>query len=118
AQGHSRDVRPRHSQFARAALRDCWLCAYQNVGRRFSRHGGRSGKDHLRTRPHRPAKVERFRKKYVLSPGRLPNPESYASLVKRRKELSGHKELCSNRLFYRSTPPDGYPEIIEQLGRA
>ncbi len=65
-----------------------------------------------------PQKWSDFAKNMFYHQGDYPNPESYASLVKRLKELSGHKELGSNRLFYLSTPPDVYPEIIEQLGRA
>ncbi len=59
-----------------------------------------------------------FAKNMFYHQGDYGNPESYANLVKRLNELSEHKELGSNRLFYLSTPPDVYPEIIEQLGRA
>jgi glucose-6-phosphate 1-dehydrogenase len=39
-------------------------------------------------------------------------------LGKRLAELEGEKKLGGNRLFYLSTPPEVYPHIVEQLGRA
>ena len=38
--------------------------------------------------------------------------------MERLAELEAAKKLCGNRLFYLSTPPEVYPDIVEQLGRA
>src|SRR5882762_3222477 len=50
--------------------------------------------------------------------GDYGNEESYAQLAKRLTEVEAAKNLYSNRLFYLSTPPEVYPAIVEQLGRA
>ena len=50
--------------------------------------------------------------------GDYANPESYAQLCKRLTELEASKNLGGNRLFYLSTPPEVYPDIVKQLGRA
>src|SRR5258707_1839052 len=50
--------------------------------------------------------------------GDYANPEAYAQLAKRLAELESAKKLGGNRLFYLSTPPEVYRDIIEQLGRA
>src|SRR5208283_93941 len=52
------------------------------------------------------------------SPGDYGDQNSYAQLVERLAELEAQKKLCGNRLFYLSTPPEVYPDIVEQLGRA
>ena len=38
--------------------------------------------------------------------------------TERLQEFSSSKNLGGNRLFYLSTPPEVYPDIVEQLGRA
>src|SRR5208283_4396199 len=43
---------------------------------------------------------------------------SFAQLAKRLAEIDAEKKLGGNRLFYLSTPPEVYPDIVEQLGRA
>ncbi|HTQ95676.1 MAG TPA: glucose-6-phosphate dehydrogenase, partial [Candidatus Acidoferrum sp.] len=45
-------------------------------------------------------------------------PNSYAQLAKRLEELDKEKNLGGTRLFYLSTPPEVYPDIVEQLGKA
>ena len=50
--------------------------------------------------------------------GEYGNPEDYAKLAARLKQLEAEKNLGGNRLFYLSTPPEVYPQIVEQLGRA
>ncbi len=50
--------------------------------------------------------------------GDYSDAQAYEQLVKRLAELEAQKELGGNRLFYLSTPPDVYPHIVEQLGRA
>jgi glucose-6-phosphate 1-dehydrogenase len=50
--------------------------------------------------------------------GEYQNPDDYTKLAKRLQELDSEKKLGGNRLFYLSTPPEVYPHIVEQLGRA
>ncbi|MGA2482846.1 MAG: glucose-6-phosphate dehydrogenase [Candidatus Acidiferrales bacterium] len=50
--------------------------------------------------------------------GDYNDPEAYRNLGKRLAELGREKELGDNRLFYLATPPDVYPHIVKQLGRA
>jgi glucose-6-phosphate 1-dehydrogenase len=50
--------------------------------------------------------------------GNYDDPESYRRLAGHLDELDREDQLAGNRLFYLATPPDVYPHIIEQLGRA
>ncbi len=50
--------------------------------------------------------------------GDYDNPESFQKLAKRLEELERDLNLPGNRLFYLATPPQVYPQVIEQLGRA
>lgn len=50
--------------------------------------------------------------------GDYQHPDSYAKLATRLRELESERELAANRLFYLATPPEVYPAIVEQLGRA
>jgi glucose-6-phosphate 1-dehydrogenase len=50
--------------------------------------------------------------------GDYGDQESYARLAKRIAEIEEANKLGGNRLFYLSTPPEVYPDIVEQLGRA
>jgi glucose-6-phosphate 1-dehydrogenase len=50
--------------------------------------------------------------------GDYSDPQAYAQLAKRLAELESENKLNGNRLFYLSTPPEVYPHIVEQLGRA
>jgi glucose-6-phosphate 1-dehydrogenase len=52
------------------------------------------------------------------NPGDYGNPESYAQLAKRIAEIEAAKNLGGNRLFYLSTPPEVYQDIVEHLGSA
>src|SRR5919109_1183374 len=65
-----------------------------------------------------PKQWDAFASKLDYSPGDYGNPESYAQLCKRLTELEAAKNLGGNRLFYLSTPPEVYPDIVKQLGRA
>ena len=51
-------------------------------------------------------------------PGDYADPQAYQQLAKRLEQLEKEKKLGGNRLFYLSTPPEVYPHIVEQLGRA
>ncbi len=59
-----------------------------------------------------------FASNLYYSPGDYANPDAYAQLAKRLTELESAKNIGGNRLFYLSTPPEVYPDIVEQLGRA
>ncbi|HEV1994618.1 MAG TPA: glucose-6-phosphate dehydrogenase [Candidatus Acidoferrum sp.] len=63
-------------------------------------------------------KWDAFASNLCYSPGEYDNPESYAGLAKRLAALDQEKNLGGNRLFYLSTPPEVYAEIVQQLGRA
>src|ERR1700739_4674963 len=65
-----------------------------------------------------PQQWEAFAPNLYYCPGDYANPESYAQLCKRLTDLEAAKNLGGNRLFYLSTPPEVYPDIVEQLGRA
>src|SRR5215475_5698164 len=65
-----------------------------------------------------PAKWDAFQSNLYYSAGEYGDANSYAHLTKRLAELDAQKKLGGNRLFYLSTPPEVYPDIVEQLGRA
>jgi len=65
-----------------------------------------------------PKQWDAFASNLYYSPGDYANPESYVQLCKRLTELEAAKNLGGNRLFYLSTPPEVYPDIVKQLGRA
>jgi glucose-6-phosphate 1-dehydrogenase len=65
-----------------------------------------------------PAKWDAFSSNLYYSAGEYGDPNSYAQLAKRLAEIDKEKKLGGNRLFYLSTPPEVYPDIVEQLGRA
>ena len=50
--------------------------------------------------------------------GDYHDPEAYRKLGARLAELDRERGLQGNRLFYVSTPPEVYPMVVEQLGRA
>jgi len=65
-----------------------------------------------------PAKWNDFSSNLYYSAGEYGDLNSYAQLAKRLTEIDKEKKLGGNRLFYLSTPPEVYPDIVEQLGRA
>ena len=68
--------------------------------------------------PIEPAKWDAFASNLYYSPGDYGDPESYKKLAKRLDELDAEKNLGGNRLFYLSTPPEVYQDIVEHLGQA
>jgi glucose-6-phosphate 1-dehydrogenase len=64
------------------------------------------------------AKWNDFSSNLYYSAGEYGDLNSYAQLAKRLAEIDKEKNLGGNRLFYLSTPPEVYPDIVEQLGRA
>ena len=65
-----------------------------------------------------PKRWNEFASNLYYSPGDYANPEAFTQLAKRLAELDSSKNIGGNRLFYLSTPPEVYPDIVEQLGRA
>ncbi|HEV3419032.1 MAG TPA: glucose-6-phosphate dehydrogenase [Candidatus Acidoferrum sp.] len=65
-----------------------------------------------------PAKWNDFSSNLYYSAGEYGDLNSFARLAKRLAEIDAEKKLGGNRLFYLSTPPEVYPDIVEQLGRA
>jgi glucose-6-phosphate 1-dehydrogenase len=65
-----------------------------------------------------PAKWSDFASNLFYTPGDYKDQNAYAELAKKLAELDSQKGLGGNRLFYLSTPPEVYADIVEQLGRA
>jgi glucose-6-phosphate 1-dehydrogenase len=65
-----------------------------------------------------PKQWDEFAANLYYCQGDYDNPDSYSQLVKRLSELEQAHDLGGNRLFYLSTPPEVYPHIVEQLGKA
>jgi glucose-6-phosphate 1-dehydrogenase len=65
-----------------------------------------------------PAKWDAFASNLHYNAGDYSDPQAYVALAKRLTELEAENNLGGNRLFYLSTPPEVYPDIIEQLGKA
>ena len=63
-------------------------------------------------------KREEFVSQASYFQGDYDNPDSYQRLAQRLDELDREGQLGGNRLFYLATPPDVYPHVVEQLGRA
>ena len=68
--------------------------------------------------PIEPAKWDEFSSNLYYSAGEYGDLNSFAQLAKRLAEIDKEKKLGGNRLFYLSTPPEVYPDIVAQLGRA
>ena len=68
--------------------------------------------------PIEPAKWDAFAANLHYSAGDYKDSNSYSQLAKRLAEIDAEKNLGGNRLFYLSTPPEVYPDIVEQLGKA
>ena len=64
------------------------------------------------------AKWEAFASNLHYLPGDYANKVAYAELARRLAELDSQRQLGGNRLFYLSTPPEVYPDIVEHLGRS
>jgi len=61
---------------------------------------------------------DEFLKRLEYFSGNYDDPEAYGRLIGRLEEIDRDDQLGGNRLFYLATPPDIYPRVIEQLGRA
>src|SRR5215470_2668334 len=65
-----------------------------------------------------PAKWDEFASNLYYSAGEYGDQNSYGQLARRIAQIGAEKQLGGNRLFYLSTPPEIYRDIVEQLGRA
>src|SRR5260370_2735010 len=79
---------------------------------------GEAAKSISEVGPIDPKPWDDFASNLYYSPGDYSNPDAYAQLAKRLTELESAKNIGGNRLFYLSTPPEVYPDIVEHLGRA
>jgi glucose-6-phosphate 1-dehydrogenase len=79
---------------------------------------GEAAKSISEVGPIDPKQWDKFASNLYYSPGDYGDPAAYAQLAKRLAELESAKSIGGNRLFYLSTPPEVYPDIVEQLGRA
>jgi glucose-6-phosphate 1-dehydrogenase len=84
----------------------------------FRSNVGEAAKTISEVGPIDPQKWSHFAANLFYTAGDYSDPDSYVRLVERLAELEAAKKLCGNRLFYLSTPPEVYPDIVEQLGRA
>jgi glucose-6-phosphate 1-dehydrogenase len=94
--------------FARTPMKDE---AFRSLAGEAARTIGEGG-------PPEPAKWDAFAANLFYSAGDYNDQNAYAQLTKRLADLEEGKKLGGNRLFYLSTPPEVYPGIVEQLGRA
>jgi len=68
--------------------------------------------------PDRPQKWNDFASRLCYHQGEYGDTKAYSDLGNRLKELAEKGNLGGNRLFYLSTPPEVYFDIIEQIGKA
>ena len=79
---------------------------------------GDASKSESEIGPIDPKKWEEFASHLHYQHGEYGKAEDFANLAKRLTDLEGQKDLAGNRLFYLSTPPEVYKDIVEQLGKA
>jgi glucose-6-phosphate 1-dehydrogenase len=84
----------------------------------FRGTAGEAAKSISEVGPIDPKKWGEFASNLYYQAGEYGSAEDFQKLAKRLDELSAEKKLGGNRLFYLSTPPEVYPHIVEQLGRA
>ena len=84
----------------------------------FRTVAGDSAKTISEVGPVDPRQWDEFASNLYYNPGDYGNQDSYTQLAKRIAEIEAAKNLGGNRLFYLSTPPEVYQQIVEQLGRA
>jgi glucose-6-phosphate 1-dehydrogenase len=94
--------------FARTAMSD----------ESFRSMAGEAAKSISEVGPIDPEKWNEFASNLYYQAGEYGNPEDFKKLARRLDDLRAEKELGENRLFYLSTPPEVYPQIVQQLGRA
>ena len=71
-----------------------------------------------RQKPVNPQIWENFESGIYYLQSDFNDPQGYARLADKLNELDRTRGTGGNRIFYLSTPPSQYPEIIQQLGAA
>jgi glucose-6-phosphate 1-dehydrogenase len=84
----------------------------------FRQSLGEAAKTISEVGPIDPAKWDAFAANLHYCQGDYGDAESFARLSKKLDELDAQAGLCGNRLFYLSTPPEVYQDIVEHLGQA
>jgi glucose-6-phosphate 1-dehydrogenase len=84
----------------------------------FRQSLGEAAKTISEVGPIDPAKWDAFASNLHYCQGDYGDAESYTRLAKALDELDAQRGLCGNRLFYLSTPPEVYQDIVEHLGQA
>src|SRR5882762_10296789 len=84
----------------------------------FRKTAGEAAKSISEVGPIDPKQWDDFASNMFYCAGEYGDQEAYAQLGRRLSDLESSLNLGSNRLFYLSTPPEVYPDIVEQLGRA
>jgi glucose-6-phosphate 1-dehydrogenase len=84
----------------------------------FRQTAGEAAKTISEGGPIDPSKWNEFAHNLFYSAGDYGDQDAYVRLSKRLTDLDASHNLCGNRIFYLSTPPEVYADIIEQLGRA
>src|SRR5579862_9047585 len=79
---------------------------------------GEAAKTMSEVGPIDPKKWEQFASNLHYHSGEYGRAEDFTKLAEHLKELEAQKKLSGNRLFYLSTPPEVYKDIVEQLGAA
>jgi glucose-6-phosphate 1-dehydrogenase len=63
-------------------------------------------------------KWDEFASNLYYHSGEYGKAEDYTKLLRCLEEVEKQKNLCGNRMYYLSTPPEVYPHIVNQLGEA
>jgi glucose-6-phosphate 1-dehydrogenase len=84
----------------------------------FRNSVGEAAKSMSEVGPIDPKKWEDFASNLHYHAGEYGNTEDFTKLAEHLKQLESEKKLVGNRLFYLSTPPEVYKDIVEQLGKA
>lgn len=71
-----------------------------------------------RQKPVNPQVWESFESGIFYLQSDFNDPQGYVKLAEKLNELDRTRGTSGNRIFYLSTPPSQYPEIIQQLGAA
>lgn len=71
-----------------------------------------------RQKPVNPQVWENFEAGIYYLQSDFNDPKGYSKLAEKLNELDKTRGTSGNRIFYLSTPPSQYPEIIQQLGAA
>jgi glucose-6-phosphate 1-dehydrogenase len=88
------------------------------TGDSFRSMVGEAAKTISEVGPIDPVRWDAFAANLHYCPGDYADDLSFANLAAHLAKIDAEKQLGGNRLFYLSTPPEVYPDIVEHLGRA